>query len=173
MHINGLVDNGRGSGLRDDLSGERRTVHGVFNREHFTCVGNACRRRLFLSGANFSAENFRGGAVYGGRGVVVVEGIVARRGELLKKIFKGAIEMQYVSIVDAKDKFAELITLLNQNHQEEVYLTFGGKPIIKMSRVEEAPVENRIGIAKGKFTIPADFDKWDEEIAEMFGGSIK
>ena len=81
--------------------------------------------------------------------------------------------MKYVSIVDAKEKFADLITTLNQNPREEIFLTFSGKPIIKMSRVTEVPAENRIGIAKGKFTIPADFDKWDEEIAEMFGGYIK
>ena len=27
----------------------------------------------------------------------------------------------------------------------------------------------RIGVAKGKLSIPKDFDKWDKEIEEMFG----
>ncbi|MBR4642821.1 MAG: hypothetical protein IKO74_08920 [Selenomonadaceae bacterium] len=81
--------------------------------------------------------------------------------------------MKYINVIDAKEQFADLVNLLNQNPKEEIFLTFGGKPIIKMSRIEEVPVENRIGIAKGKFTIPADFDKWDEEIAEMFGGFAK
>ena len=76
--------------------------------------------------------------------------------------------MKYVNIVDAKEKLAELIDLLGNNPNEEIYLTHNGKPIIKMTPVEKISVENRIGVAKGKFTIPEDFDKWDEEIAEMF-----
>ena len=28
----------------------------------------------------------------------------------------------------------------------------------------------RLGTAKGKFTIPDDFDRWDEEIADLFEG---
>ena len=30
-------------------------------------------------------------------------------------------------------------------------------------------VSKRIGIAKGKFKMPKDFDKWDKDIEEMFG----
>lgn len=81
--------------------------------------------------------------------------------------------MKYVSIVDAKEKFADLVTSLNSNPKEEIFLTFNGKPIVKMTHVEEVPAENRLGIAKGAFTIPTDFDKWDKEIAEMFGGYVK
>ena len=94
--------------------------------------------------------------------------------------------MKYVSIVDAKEKFADLITELNQNQQEEIFLTSDGKPIIKMTpvkenlpRVEEKnsalnpehkseykPDPRRIfGIAKGKFVIDDElFDALDAEI---------
>ncbi len=33
----------------------------------------------------------------------------------------------------------------------------------------ERDVSRRIGIAKGKFEIPAAFDEWDQEIGELFG----
>ena len=33
-------------------------------------------------------------------------------------------------------------------------------------------VSKRIGIAKGKFKMPKDFDKWDKDIEEMFGDTI-
>ena len=100
--------------------------------------------------------------------------------------------MKYVSIVDAKEKFADLITELNQNQQEEIFLTSDGKPIIKMTpvtenlpRVEEKnpalnpehkseqksehkhkPDPRRIfGIAKGKFVIDDElFDALDAQI---------
>ena len=88
LHIDGLVDNGSGSRIRDDLSGGRRAVDGVIGREHFNRVGNAFRRRIFLSRTNFSAENFWSGTLLGGRGVAVVEGIIMRRGEVFKKILR-------------------------------------------------------------------------------------
>lgn len=82
--------------------------------------------------------------------------------------------MKYVSIVDAKEQLSYLIKLL-ENPQEEVYLTFNGKPIIKMVPIKEdlPPVEEekpqrkvrRAGIAKGKLTFDDKlFDSLDAEI---------
>ena len=82
--------------------------------------------------------------------------------------------MKYVSIVDAKEQLSYLIKLL-ENPQEEVYLTFNGKPIIKMVPIKEdlPPVEEkkpnpnrrRFGIAKGTFVLDDElFDAMDAEI---------
>lgn len=93
--------------------------------------------------------------------------------------------MKYINVIDAKEQFSYLVNLLC-DPQEEVYLTFGGKPIIKMTpitenlpRVEEKnpalnpehksehkPDPRRIfGIAKGKFVIDDElFDALDAEI---------
>ena len=71
VHFNGVVDNGRGSGVRDDLSVGRRIVDSVADCEHFNRVGNAVRRRIFLSRANHSAKNFRRGTVHRGCSLVV------------------------------------------------------------------------------------------------------
>ena len=30
----------------------------------------------------------------------------------------------------------------------------------------------RIGVAEGKFKVPDEFDAWDKEIEEMFGGEL-
>ena len=77
--------------------------------------------------------------------------------------------MKYVNVIDAKEQFADLVTLLSQNPLEEVYLTFAGKPIIKMQPVTENlplvpesrrkpnPDRRRFGIAKHK--LPPDFDE--------------
>ena len=84
--------------------------------------------------------------------------------------------MKYVNVIDAKEQFSELVTLLS-DPLEEVYLTFNGKPIIKMSpikenlpRVEEVkkPKPDRrsgFGIAKGTFVLDDElFDALDAEI---------
>ena len=91
--------------------------------------------------------------------------------------------MKYVSIVDAKEQLSYLIKLL-ENPLEEVYLTFNGKPIIKMVPIKEdlPPVEEekpkrkirRAGIAKGKFTFDDElFDSMDAEIEKMILGEDK
>ena len=88
--------------------------------------------------------------------------------------------MKYVNIVNAKEQLADLIKLL-QDPQEEVYLTFNGKPIVKMLPITEdlPPVEEkkpnpdarRFGIAKGKFVIDDElFDALDADIEKMFLG---
>ena len=95
--------------------------------------------------------------------------------------FKGAINMKYVSIVDAKEQFADLVTSLNSNPKEEIFLTFNGKPIIKMTPIKEnlpcvkedkpAPKPNhrRFGIAKGKYNLPPNFDElFDAMDAELW-----
>ena len=42
---------------------------------------------------------------------------------------------------------------------------------INQNRPTIAKPKKRLGIAKGKFTIPEDFDRWDDEIADLFGES--
>lgn len=82
--------------------------------------------------------------------------------------------MKYMNVIDAKEKFSELVTLLS-DPLEEVYLTFRGKPIIKMVPIkedlprvkEEKPVtpRRRAGIAKGTFVLDDElFDAMDAEI---------
>lgn len=92
--------------------------------------------------------------------------------------------MKYVSIVDAKEQLSYLIKLL-ENPKEEVYLTFNGKPIIKMTPITENlphvveekkqnPDRRRFGIAKGTFTFDDElFDSMDAEIDKMFFGEDK
>ena len=80
--------------------------------------------------------------------------------------------MKYVNVIDAKEQFTDLVTLLS-DPLEEVYLTFNGKPIIKMSPIKEnlprvqeektnPDARRRFGIAKSK--LPPDFD---EQFATM------
>ncbi len=82
--------------------------------------------------------------------------------------------MKYINVIDAKEQFADLVQLLS-DPLEEVYLTFNGKPIIKMSPIKEnlprvqedkpEPVRRRAGIAKGKYVFDDElFDALDAEI---------
>ncbi len=85
--------------------------------------------------------------------------------------------MTEINLSDAQEKFGDLVELLKSKQQKEIILTEDGKPTIKMSCVANIITDNkkrlkpkRIGVAKGKFKVPDDFDKWDKDVAAMFGG---
>jgi len=82
---------------------------------------------------------------------------------------RGEVKMKYVNIMDAKEQFADLVTQLDTHRQDKIVLTYNEKPVIEMTRAPKKICGKRIGVAKGKFKVPAEFDDWDKEVLEMFG----
>ncbi|MBR0514273.1 MAG: toxin-antitoxin system, antitoxin component, PHD family protein [Clostridia bacterium] len=78
-----------------------------------------------------------------------------------------------VNVVEAKRDFSKLIRLLETKKADSIMVSRNGKPVIKMTYIEETPVSKRIGVARGKFKSPDDFDAANDEIYEMLtGGSL-
>lgn len=75
-----------------------------------------------------------------------------------------------VNVFEAKTDFSKLIRLVESRREESITVARNGKPVAKIVPYETAPVSKRIGIAKGKFTVPDDFDAGNEEIAAMLMG---
>ena len=75
-----------------------------------------------------------------------------------------------VNVFEAKTDFSKLLRLIESKREESITVARNGKPIAKIVPYESAPVSRRIGIAKGKFTVPDDFDADNEEIAAMMTG---
>ena len=76
-----------------------------------------------------------------------------------------------VTMRQAELQFPTLIKKLQTGEESVVYITDDGKTVAKLTladmeipRVQNVDVSKRIGIAKGKFTMPKDFDKWDKDI---------
>lgn len=59
--------------------------------------------------------------------------------------------------------FAEAVRIFARKSVQEKALPF-------QLQLTEQKIGTRIGIAKGKFTAPEDIDKYNDEIADMFGG---
>ena len=78
--------------------------------------------------------------------------------------------MIQVNILEAKTDFSKLIHLLELNKEESITIARNGKPIAKLTLINDKPISNRIGIAKGKFNIYGDFNKDDENIANLLSG---
>ena len=77
-----------------------------------------------------------------------------------------------VNILEAKTEFSKLIRLLETNREDSITVARNGKPVVRIVPIDSPPVSNRIGVAKGKFTVPDDFDAGNEEIAAMFMGGV-
>jgi Antitoxin of toxin-antitoxin stability system len=78
--------------------------------------------------------------------------------------------MMQVNVFEAKTDLSKLIRILETGKEDYITVARNGKPIIKMTLIHETPVANRIGIAKGKFTMSGDFDADNREIADMLSG---
>ena len=77
-----------------------------------------------------------------------------------------------VNILEAKTNLSSLVRLIETGQTDRIIIARYGKPVVKMVLYNEAPVSNRIGVAKGKLKSPADLDRYNDEIEEMFGGML-
>ena len=81
--------------------------------------------------------------------------------------------MMQVNILEAKTDFSKLIRMLESKREDCITVARNGKPVAKITLVQETPVSKRIGVAKGKFSVKGDFDEDNREIADMLmGGSL-
>lgn len=78
--------------------------------------------------------------------------------------------MMQVNVFEAKTDLSKLIRILETKKEDFITIARNGKPIVKLTLINEAPVSNRIGIAKGKFTMNGDFDADNDEIADLLSG---
>lgn len=77
-----------------------------------------------------------------------------------------------VNILEAKTNLSNLVRLVETGKEDSVIIARYGRPVAKLVTYSDAPVQKRIGIAKGKLKSPDDLDKYNDEIAEMFGGTL-
>ena len=77
-----------------------------------------------------------------------------------------------VNILEAKTNLSNLVRMIETGKEERIIIARYGKPVVKMVPCNEAPVSNRIGVAKGKLKSPEDLDQYNDEIAAMFGGKL-
>ena len=77
-----------------------------------------------------------------------------------------------VNILEAKTNLSKLVKLIETGKEERIVIARYGKPVAKLVASNEAPVSKRIGVAKGKLKSPENLDQYNDEIAEMFGGTL-
>ena len=81
--------------------------------------------------------------------------------------------MLQVNIAEAKRDFSKLIRLVETNKQDIIRVARNGEPVAEIRPARKIPVSNRIGVGKGKYKAPKDFDANNDEAYSMLsGGSL-
>ncbi len=80
--------------------------------------------------------------------------------------------MTQVNMLEAKTDLSRLVRMLETKQEEVIYLARNGTAVVQMTLIPKKAASKRIGVAEGKFRAPDEFDEWDKEIEEMFGGDV-
>lgn len=78
--------------------------------------------------------------------------------------------MGYVNMHDAKTRLSQLVDAIESGAETEIVLARNGRPAARLVPVpKRKPI--RMGLARGEYTLPDDFDADNEEIAKLFYGT--
>jgi prevent-host-death family protein len=78
--------------------------------------------------------------------------------------------MQTINMLQAKSSLSRLVEAVEQGQEREIIIARNGRPAAKLVPMDTAPIERRIGIARGKFEVPDTIDASNEEVARLFMG---
>ena len=77
--------------------------------------------------------------------------------------------MGYVNMHEAKSRLSQLVEAIESGVETEIVLARNGRPAARIVPIA-ARKPLRFGLARGKFSLPDDFDADNEEIAKLFYG---
>jgi antitoxin (DNA-binding transcriptional repressor) of toxin-antitoxin stability system len=82
--------------------------------------------------------------------------------------------MNYVNMLEAKSSLSRLVEDVELGRETEIIIARGGRPAARLVPLAPvAPVDRRIGVAKGVFEVPDDIDASNDEVAGLFyGGGV-
>lgn len=81
--------------------------------------------------------------------------------------------MSSVNMLQAKSSLSRLVESIEQGREREIVIARNGRPAAKLVPVDAVPAGQRIGVAKGRFTVPDSIDANDADVARLFlGGPV-
>jgi|JI10StandDraft_1071094.scaffolds.fasta_scaffold2092204_1 prevent-host-death family protein len=79
--------------------------------------------------------------------------------------------MTIVNMLQAKSSLSKLVEAVESGAEAEIVIARNGKPAARLVPIAAEPdTRKRIGLLKGQFKAPVDFDADNEEIARLFFG---
>lgn len=77
--------------------------------------------------------------------------------------------MHQVNMHEAKTQLSKLVSQLESGAEDEITIARNGRPVARLVKMDEArDSRQRIGTAKGAFTLPEQTEELDRRVAELF-----
>jgi prevent-host-death family protein len=76
--------------------------------------------------------------------------------------------MHIVNMLEAKSTLSRLVEAVECGQETEIIIARNGRPAARLVAIAAQPVAQRIGVAKGRFTVPDTIDADEAAIAALF-----
>jgi len=76
--------------------------------------------------------------------------------------------MYMVNMLEAKSTLSRLVDAIEKGNEKEIIIARNGKPAAKLVPISNLAAGQRIGVAKGLFTVADDTDADNEQTARLF-----
>lgn len=76
--------------------------------------------------------------------------------------------MRAVNVLEAKTNLSRLLESLESGREEEIIIARHGHPVARLTPVTKGRAGDRIGVARGKFTVPDDIDVDNAQVLSLF-----
>lgn len=73
-----------------------------------------------------------------------------------------------LNMLEAKTHLSRVVESIETGAETEVVLARNGRPVARIVPLARTPAGKRIGVAKGKFTVPDTIDADEAPIAALF-----
>jgi prevent-host-death family protein len=74
-------------------------------------------------------------------------------------------------MLEAKSNLSRLVEAVERGQETEIIIARNGRPAARLVAMPVRPTTQRIGIAKGEFTMPETIDDNEATVAALFAGS--
>lgn len=81
--------------------------------------------------------------------------------------------MSTVNMLEAKSNLSRLVEAVETGAEREIVIARNGRPAARLVAIASKTSGRRIGVAKGKFTVPDDIDVDEAKIGALFTGAMK
>jgi antitoxin (DNA-binding transcriptional repressor) of toxin-antitoxin stability system len=79
--------------------------------------------------------------------------------------------MPPVNMLEAKSTLSRLVQAVEEGREAEVVIARNGRPVARRVPIEKATAAHRLGVAKGRFEVPASIDVHQAEVVDLFLGA--
>jgi len=79
--------------------------------------------------------------------------------------------MHTVNMHEAKSSLSSLVDAIERGVEREVIIARNGKPAARLVAIETVPQGRRLGVAKGRFKVPASIDRSNDKLGKLFRGA--